>query len=84
MNLVKMNNFVIGLLTAFTISVAGAMTLDWKDQAVQGTILEQNTQAIRELTQAVRDLQIKQATDGERFITRSEFETKLKENHNGS
>lgn len=84
MNRQVVSNFVIGLVTAFSISAIGAMAVDWKDQAVQGTTLQQNTEAVKELTQAVRELQINQAIFSEKFITRSEFESKLKENRNGS
>ncbi len=48
MNRQMVSNFLIATVTAFAISAMSAMALDWKDQAVQGNLLSQNTAAIKE------------------------------------
>lgn len=54
--------------------------MGWKDQAVDQVGLRANTEAVKELTSAVRELQINQAVFNERYVTKSELESKLKEN----
>ena len=72
-------NIVVAISTAFVISAASAMTVDWKNQEVDSNFLRQNTEAVKELTSAVKELQINQAIFIERYVTRSELESKLKE-----
>lgn len=73
------SNVLVAVATAFIISAGSALALGWKDQAVSDTGLRQNTDAIKELTQSVRELQITTAVFGERYVTKSELESKLKE-----
>lgn len=74
------SNIIVALGTAFVISAASAMTLDWKNQSLDSNFLKQNTEAVKELTSAVRELQINQAIFAEKYITRSELDNRLKGN----
>jgi len=72
------SNIVVALGAAFVISATSAITLDWKNQSLDSTFLAQNTAAVKDLTNAVRELQINQAVFTEKYITRTELDTRLR------
>lgn len=72
-------NVIVAVTTAFIVSAGSSLAIGWKDQAIDATLLKSNTDAVKELTQSVKELQISQAIFSEKFITRGELESKLKE-----
>lgn len=75
-----LSNILVAVATAFIVSAGSTVAMGWKDQAVDQVGLRANTEAVKELTSAVRELQINQAVFNERYVTKSELESKLKEN----
>ena len=73
------SNVVVAVVTAFIVSAGSSLAIGWKDQAVDAVGLQQNTEAIKELTQVVKELQINEAVFSERYITRKELDQRLKE-----
>lgn len=67
------------VVTALVVSGVVSMGISIKDQGIQGALLESNLKVTKELTLAVTDLRVELAVFGERYITRAEFEKKLKE-----
>lgn len=74
-----MSNILTAVVTAFLVSAGSALAIGWKDQGIDSTFLKQNTEAIKELTIVVKEVQINQAVFVERYVTKGELESRLKE-----
>lgn len=68
-------------VTALVVSLFVSLGMSWKESDTQKRLLEDNMAVTKELALAVSELRVQLAVFGERYISRKEFEEKIKEVH---
>ncbi len=66
-------------VTALVVSLFVSLGMAWKESDTQKRLLEDNMAVTKELALAVTELRVQLAVFGERYISREEFEKKIKE-----
>lgn len=66
-------------VTALVVSLFVSLGMSWKEADTQKRLLEDNMAVTKELALAVTELRVQLAVFGERYISREEFEKKIKE-----
>lgn len=65
-------------VTALVVSLFVSLGMSWKEADTQKRLLEDNMAVTKELALAVTELRVQLAVFGERYISREEFEKKIK------
>ena len=65
-------------VTALVVSLFVSLGMSWKEADTQKRLLEDNLAVTKELALAVTELRVQLAVFGERYISREEFEKKIK------
>ena len=65
-------------VTALLVSLFVSFGIHWKEADTQKRLLEDNMAVTKELALAVTELRVQLAVFGERYISREEFEKKIK------
>lgn len=65
-------------VTALVVSLFVSLGMYWKEADTQKRLLEDNMAVTKELALAVTELRVQLAVFGERYISREEFEKKIK------
>lgn len=65
-------------VTALVVSLFVSLGMAWKEADTQKRLLEDNMAVTKELALAVTELRVQLAVFGERYISREEFEKKIK------
>lgn len=78
--MIDVKNIVTSLVLSGIMAVSGVV---YKSSTTD-LMLQQNTDAIKELTQVVTEMRIQNAGRDEKFVTREELKRELKEIRHGS
>ena len=65
-------------VTALVVSLFVSLGMSWKEADTQKRLLEDNMAVTKNLALAVTELRVQLAVFGERYISREEFEKKIK------
>ncbi len=65
-------------VTALVVSLFVSLGMSWKEADTQKRLLEDNMAVTKDLVLAVTELRVQLAVFGERYISREEFEKKIK------
>lgn len=65
-------------VTALVVSLFVSLGMSWKEADTQKRLLEDNMAVTKDLALAVTELRVQLAVFGERYISREEFEKKIK------
>lgn len=78
--MIDLTSLATSLVLSAVLAVGGVVL----NSASTETVLKQNTDAIKELTQVVTDMRIQNAGRDEKYVTRQELKEELKELRHGS